>query len=99
MPEKFGFDTRKVQFSSLILTGQMKREDAIKELAKPAYDPDMIHQDFESVASKLDWSTEHLMDCFKAPNKSYKDYAHQERVSDFGARILRVLGKELGGKR
>jgi N-acetyl sugar amidotransferase len=99
LPEKFGFDTRKVQFSSLILTGQMKREDAIKELAKPAYDPDMIHHEFEYVASKLDWSKDQLMDCFKAPNKSYKDYAHQEIVYDFGARILRLFGKELGGKR
>ena len=26
LPEKFGFDTRKVQYSSLILTGQMCRE-------------------------------------------------------------------------
>ena len=30
LPERFGFDTRRVQYSSLILTEQMKREDAIE---------------------------------------------------------------------
>ena len=30
LPEKFGFDTRKVQFSSLILTGQMSRDEALE---------------------------------------------------------------------
>ena len=31
-------------FSSLILTGQMSREEAIKKIAKPVYDKDMIAQ-------------------------------------------------------
>ena len=34
LPERFGYDTRKVQFSSLILTGQMTREEALEELKK-----------------------------------------------------------------
>ena len=29
LPERFGFDTRRVQYSSLILTGQMTRDDAL----------------------------------------------------------------------
>src|SRR3546814_195431 len=36
LPTRFGYDTRRVQFSSLILTNQMTREDALKELEKPA---------------------------------------------------------------
>ena len=32
MPTRFGFDTRRPQFSSLIVTNQMSREDAIKRL-------------------------------------------------------------------
>ena len=40
LPERFGFDTRKTQFSSLILTKQMTREEALERLKKPAYDPD-----------------------------------------------------------
>ena len=32
LPTRFGYDTRKVQFSSLILTGQMTRQQAVQLL-------------------------------------------------------------------
>lgn len=99
LPEKFGFDTRKVQFSSLILTGQMSREEALEKLKKPAYDPETIHHEFEYVASKLDWSVDELVNCFNARNKSYKDYANQEMLYNIGAKTLRAIGIEMGGKR
>ena len=99
LPTKFGYDTRKVQFSSLILTDQMTREEALKELSKPAYDPETVHHELEYVASKLDWSIEQLKLCLHAPNKTYKDFANQETIYNFGAKVLKFLGKELGGKR
>ena len=99
LPTKFGYDTRKVQFSSLILTDQMTREEALKELSKPAYDPETVHHELEYVASKLDWSIEQLKSCLHAPNKTYKDFANQETIYNFGAKVLKFLGKELGGKR
>lgn len=99
LPTKFGYDTRKVQFSSLILTDQMTREEALKELSKPAYDPETVHHELDYVASKLDWSIEQLMSCLHAPNKTYRDFANQETIYNIGAKILKFIGKELGGKR
>jgi len=99
LPEKFGYDTRKVQFSSLILTNQMTREEALEQLKTPAFDSETIHHEIEYVASKLDWSPEQLLSCLKAPNKTFKDYSNQETIYNFGAKILKFLGKELGGKR
>jgi len=99
LPCKFGFDTRKVQLSSLILTGQMTREEALEILSKPSYDSGTIHHEFEYVASKLDWEVSDLINCFNAPNKTYKDYANQESIYNYGAKLLRLFKKELGGKR
>ena len=99
LPEKFGFDTRKVQFSSLILTNQMTREEALELLSVPAYDPTTIDQDFEFVATKLGISIKELQVYFNEPNKSYKDYRTQESIYNIGAKVLRALGLELGGKR
>ena len=99
LPKKFGFDTRKVQYSSLILTGQMTREDALKQLEKPAYDPDTIKQDFEYIATKLGISVDELQGYMDAPNKTYKDYKSQEGIYNIGAKVMRILGKEKGGKR
>ena len=99
LPEKFGYDTRKVQFSSLILTNQMTRDEALVKLKKPPYDSETVCHEIEYVASKLDWSPEQLLSFFKAPNKTYKDYSNQEAIYNFGAKMLKLLGKELGGKR
>ena len=97
--EKFGYDVRKVQFSSLILTGQMAREDALTELKKLPYDKENIKHDFEFVANKLGISVAELQTYFEAPNKIYKDYKNQEGVYSLGAYVLRLLGIEKGGKR
>jgi N-acetyl sugar amidotransferase len=97
--EKFGYDVRKVQFSSLILTGQMTREEALEQLEQLPYDKENIKHDFEFVANKLGITVQELQACFDAPNKTYKDYKNQEWVYDIGAFILRKLGIEKGGKR
>lgn len=99
LPEKFGYDTRKVQYSSLILTGQMTREDALKQLEKPAYDPETIKQDFEYIATKLGISVNQLRGYMDAPNRTYKDYKSQEGIYNLGAKVMRLFGKEKGGKR
>jgi N-acetyl sugar amidotransferase len=99
LPKKFGFDTRKVQFSSLILTKQMTRDEALRQLSSPAYDETTIGQDFEYVATKLGISVQDLRGYMEAPNKSYRDYRSQESIYAIGARSMRFFGLELGGKR
>ena len=99
LPKKFGYDTRRVQYSSLILTGQMGREDALNKLSRPAYDEATIGQDFEYVATKLGISVAELQGYMDAPNKSYRDYKSQKEIYAVGARLLRLFGLEHGGKR
>ena len=99
LPKKFGYDTRKVQFSSLILTGQMTREEALEKLSKPAYNEEMIAHEFEYVATKLGITVEELQGYMDAPNKSYKDYKSMKYIYHFGASIMRLLKLEKGGKR
>jgi N-acetyl sugar amidotransferase len=99
LPERFGFDPRRVQFSSLILTGQMTRDEALKHLERPAYDPATISQDIEYVATKLRIGTDELTHYFKMPKKFYWDYMNQERLFNAGARILKSFGLETSIKR
>jgi len=94
LPERFGFDTRRVQYSSLILTEQMDRNEALKRLEKPAYDPETINDEFKYIANKLNISEDELRMYFKAPVKTYKDYKNQEILFLIGARILKLLGGE-----
>ena len=99
LPKRFGYDTRKVQYSSLILTGQMTRDEALKKLSKPAYDENMIEHDFEYVATKLGITVKELQSYMGLPKKTYKDYKSQQSIYNLGAKILKALGLEVGGKR
>ena len=99
LPRKFGFDTRKVQYASLIVTGQMTREEALERLKTPALDDATVRQEFEYVANKLGISIAELQGYFDAPNKIYRDYRSQDMFYTVGARVMKALGLELGGKR
>lgn len=99
LPTRFGYDTRRVQFSSLILTGQMTREEALAKLAQPAYDPNTINEEFTYIATKLGISVEELRSYHAMPLKTYKDYRNQEWLFDLGARGLKWLGVERAVKR
>ena len=97
--ERFGFDTRRVQFSSLILTNQMTRNEALEELKKKPYDIDNIKHDFNFVAEKLGISYEELVSYFKMPRKTHNDYNSQKIIYTVGSFFMKHLGLEKGGKR
>ena len=99
LPERFGYDTRKVQYASLIVTGQMTRDEALEKLKEPALDEDTVKQEFEYVATKLGITIEELQSYMDAPKRTYKDYKSQESVYAIGARVMKFFGLELGGKR
>lgn len=99
LPKKFGFDTRRVQYSSLILTGQMTREEALQKLSKPAYDEETIAHEFEYIATKLGITIAELQGYMDAPNKTYKDYKSMAKIYLLGAKFMRLLKLEKGGKR
>jgi N-acetyl sugar amidotransferase len=92
LPTKFGYDKRRAHFSSLILTKQMTREEALKRIAIPAYHPDDLAQDYEYVATKLGLTVQELQALQAGPNKTYKDYKNSMALIELGTRFLRILG-------
>jgi N-acetyl sugar amidotransferase len=99
LPTRFGYDTRRVQYSSLILTGQLTREEALQELRRPAYDPNTIEEDFEYIAAKLGLTGDELRKYHEMPIKTYRDYKNQDWMFEFGSKALRLLGVERAIKR
>lgn len=90
--KKFGYDKRRAHFSSLILTGQLSRADALERIAQDPYSPEQLKQDFEYIATKLGISEVDLQAMFDAPNKTYRDYANMMPVMDLGAKVFRLFG-------
>jgi hypothetical protein len=99
LPERFGFDTRKVQYSSLILTGQMGREEALDLLKLNNYSVDDQRKDFRFVATKLSISEDELKGYLEMPRKYFWNYRNQIVLFNLGARFLKLVGLEISIKR
>lgn len=94
LPRRFGFEKRRAHFSSLIMTGQMSREEALKRISKPEMSEQFLTQEFEYVAHKLDLTTNELKQLFELPKKYYHDYKNKKWIISLGANIMRYLGLE-----
>lgn len=94
LPTRFGYDKRRAHFSSLILTGQLTRDEALKKIAQPAYPVEEMKQDFEYIANKLGITVEELEGYRDMPKKTYRDYKNAEWLIDIGAWGMRTLGMQ-----
>lgn len=74
LPVKFGYDKRKAHFSSLVLSGQMTREEALSKIAEKTYSDETLKNDLDFIIKKLGLSQESFAAIMAAPNKSYLDY-------------------------
>jgi N-acetyl sugar amidotransferase len=94
LPRKFGFEKRRAHFSSLILTGQMTREEALDRISRPELSEDFLQKEFEYVADKLGITKEELQVIFDGENKSFRDYRSKIKFIKLGATIMQKLGLE-----
>lgn len=74
LPTKFDFDKRKAHLSSLIVSGQMTRPQALQILALPPYDITMLEDDLLFIAKKLGVTTEDFREIIDAPPVLHNAY-------------------------
>jgi len=94
MPKKFGYEKRRAHFSSLIMTGQMDRDEALERLKTPEMDDKFMDLEFEFVANKLGLSKSELQQLFDEENKSFHDYNNKYKIFSLGGKIQNLLGLE-----
>ena len=94
LPRRFGFEKRRAHFSSLIMTGQMTRDQALERISRPEMDEHFLKQEFEYVAHKLGLTVDELQHLFDSPKKTFRDYKNKCALIGFGANAMRWLGLE-----
>ena len=91
-PEKFGVDKRTSHLSSMIVSGQMTREEALAELAQPMYDESMMAEYITQIKEKLKMTDEEYAQIMAAPAHSHEEYRIDPML--VLARKLRVKPKK-----
>ena len=94
LPRRFGYEKRRAHFSSLIMTGQMSRDQAKERISKTEMSEHFLRQEFEYIAHKLDFSVDELQQIFDSPKKTFKDYKNKRDVIRWGGTVMQALGLE-----
>ena len=79
LPEKFHVDKRKVHLSTLILAGQLSKEEALKQMqGKYAYPSQKeLDEDIQYFLKKMRWTREQLDAYLKRPEKPHTLYGSE----------------------
>lgn len=95
LPKKFGVDKRKSHFSSMIVSGQMTREDALNELKKPLYNEEQMEKEISLILDKIGMSSAEFVSIMKEPGKSHYNYkvSSLTKFSNIARKFRRFLGE------
>jgi N-acetyl sugar amidotransferase len=80
LPRKFGFDKRRMHLSTLIMSGQISRDQAIAEMQKPICSPDLLVEDKRYVCKKLGLSEAEFEAIMALPPRTFWDYPSYEKT-------------------
>lgn len=94
MPKKFGYEKRRAHFSSLVMTSQMGREEALNRLKTPELNEEFLAKEFSYVAEKLEITDDELCLLFNGTNKTFKQYKNKHWLISLGARVMTILKLE-----
>lgn len=79
LPVKFNFDKRRAHLSSLIMSGQISRKQALDELKfEPYPDKDLLNEDMEYFLNKFGISEKEFKGIMERPIKTFWDYPSYE---------------------
>ena len=91
LPAKFNIDKRKAHLSNLIYSGQLSKKEALLELAHPAYNEDLMNQDFEYVAKKLGFTDNEFEKVLLLPNIEHKFYGTDIGQRKFYFKTMKMM--------
>jgi aminotransferase len=93
LPTKFNYDKRRAHLASLVLAGEMPRDEALRELAKPPYFDNEIATYKAFIAKKLRISIGDLEELIRQPPRHHSDYPNNEALLN----VLVAIGRRAVG--
>ena len=99
LPERYGYDKRIAHLSSMIMSGQITREQALTSLAEPLYEGSDLLKDMRFIADKLDISIDELEAMLALPKRNHNEFPnwknYHRRIKTIQRLVERLLGREI----
>lgn len=92
LPKKFGVDKRRLHLSTLIISGQLPRADALQTMEHAPYPSAQdLESDIQYFLKKMNWSRDQLDDYLARGEKPHAAYGTEKPLWDFLGRIQRLI--------
>ena len=88
MPKKFGVDKRNSHLSSMIVSGQMSRDEALEACKNPIVDEGLMTEYIDFIKKTLDISNEEFRNIMEAPTHQHTEYSY-DKLSIILRRIVK----------
>ena len=99
LPKKFGMDKRRPHLASLIVSGQMSREEALVKLEEPLYDPAELEIDIAYFCKKLRITRQEFNELMHRPIHHYSDFPNWDSryrlLKQAQALVTKMLGRDI----
>jgi hypothetical protein len=90
LPRKFGYDKRLAHYSSLILSGQISRDEALTLMNENPYTEEMIREDRDYILRKLQLSEVEFDRLVHSANRRHQDYPTSRYLNRLLTRISAI---------
>ncbi len=80
LPKKFGIDKRVSDYSTLIRSGQLSRDEALTKIKEQIYTPEQEKEDRRYIMNKLEITNQEMENILNASPKLNSDYKDHSRV-------------------
>ena len=93
LPQRFGYDKRRAHLSSLIVSGQLDRASALKEMERPSYSPEELREEKAFIIKKLGLTEDEYERIRREPKRSYQDFPSSAFLFDLKDRGKALLAR------
>jgi N-acetyl sugar amidotransferase len=91
LPEKFKVDKRKAHLSNLICSGEISKEDALAEIKRPLYAPEVLREEKAYVIKKLGLTENEFDRIINEKPRKHTDFKTQKKLWDRYFKLLKIL--------
>lgn len=91
LPYRFGYDKRKAHLSSMILSGELSKSEALDSLSTPLYDSSALSDDEKFLANKLELGVDVLSQYKEIRLAHYSDFPNDQARLQSAYQLLRSV--------
>ncbi|RRV17556.1 N-acetyl sugar amidotransferase [Pseudomonas saudiphocaensis] len=99
LPVKFGMDKRRPHLSSLIVSGQMTRDEALHKLEEPLYEASELENDIRYLCKKLRISRDEFDGFMNVKIQDYSEFpnwdGYYKRVRSAKRLLAKIIGRDI----